>query len=273
MAFLTEPEPLRHTALDVLPGIRRVVARNPAPMTYHGTNTYLIDRPEGTIVLDPGPEGHPEHVEDIMRATDGRIALILLSHTHHDHHGSLEALRAASGAPTYGFSQSADPAITTAHKLAHGETLAGLTAIHTPGHAADHLCFAMAGGILFSADHVMAWSTTVVSPPGGDMAAYFRSLKLLLAREDRIYLPGHGPALAEPHPYVGDLLRHRQEREAAIAAALGRGPAGPRDIMQSLYSKLDPTLQRAAERNVLAHLIKLEAEGRAVRDGEIWRAN
>jgi glyoxylase-like metal-dependent hydrolase (beta-lactamase superfamily II) len=271
MAFLSESEPARHVALDVLPGIRRVVARNPAAMTYHGTNTYLIDRPEGTIVLDPGPEGHPEHVEDIMRATGGKISLILLSHSHHDHHGLLDALRLASGAPTYGFTQSANPAVSTDHHLADGDTIAGLTAIHTPGHAGDHLCLAMAGGILFSADHVMAWSTTVVSPPGGDMSAYFRSLERLLARDDRVYLPGHGPALPDPHPYVRDLLQHRQQREAAIVAALRRRPGGAGDIMRELYSKLDPTLQRAAERNVLAHLMKLEAEGQVERDGEIWR--
>jgi glyoxylase-like metal-dependent hydrolase (beta-lactamase superfamily II) len=131
----------------------------------------------------------------------------------------------------------------------------------------------MAGGILFSADHVMAWSTTVVSPPGGDMSAYFRSLERLLARDDRLYLPGHGPALPDPHPYVNDLLRHRQQREAAIVATLRSRPGSPRDIMRELYSKLDPTLQRAAERNVLAHLMKLEAEGQVQRDDEIWRTS
>jgi glyoxylase-like metal-dependent hydrolase (beta-lactamase superfamily II) len=272
MAFLTEDEPTRHVALPVLPGIRRVVARNPGPMTYHGTNTYLIDRPEGCIVLDPGPENHPEHIEDLLRATDGKISAILLSHSHHDHYGALEPLRAATGAPTYGFTDSANPAVSTEHRLTEGECFAGLMAIHTPGHAADHLCFAMEGGILFSADHVMSWSTTVISPPGGDMSAYFRSLNRLLARDDEIYLSGHGPILHDPRPYVRALLGHRQMREAAIATALQDGPVRTPDMTARLYRQLDPTLQRAAERNVLAHLLKLETEGRAQREGEIWRA-
>jgi len=223
-------------------------------------------------VLDPGPEGHPGHVDDVLEACGGRIALILLSHTHHDHHGLLEALRRASGAPTCGFTHSANPAITTDLQVADGEEVAGLTVVHTPGHCADHICFAMPGGVLFSADHVMAWSTTVVSPPGGVMRDYFASLERLLAREDTLYLPGHGPPLPAPHAYVGDLLKHRQARERAIAAALRNGPADSRALMHALYGKLNPTLQRAAERNVVAHLLKLESEGRAARDGEMWLA-
>jgi glyoxylase-like metal-dependent hydrolase (beta-lactamase superfamily II) len=148
MAFNAEPTPLRHVAVEILPGIRRLVAENVTPMTYHGTNTYLLDHPKGTIVIDPGPESHPEHVNDILRAA-GKISLILLSHTHHDHHGLLSALRDASGAPTCGFTQSADPKITTDLHLADGETVDGLTAIHTPGHCGDHLCLSLPGGVLF----------------------------------------------------------------------------------------------------------------------------
>jgi glyoxylase-like metal-dependent hydrolase (beta-lactamase superfamily II) len=270
MSFTTEPVPVRHVPTEVLPGVRRLVAQNVTPMTYHGTNTYILDRDEGAIVLDPGPESDPGHVDDIMRACDGKIALILLSHTHHDHHGLLAALRTASGAPTCGFTQSADPAITTDLHLADGESRGGLTAVHTPGHCADHLCFAMPDGVLFSADHVMAWSTTVVSPPGGKMAAYFRSLERLLARDDKCYLPGHGPVLREPRAYVRALLFHRRQREAAIADALRAGPANTSTLMGTLYHKLDPALRRAAERNVLAHLLKLEEEGRVGRDGDTW---
>jgi len=272
MSFTTEPEPPRHVAVEILPGIRRLVAQNVTPMTYFGTNTYLIDHPDGTIVLDPGPAEHPEHVDDIMTATGGRISLILLSHTHHDHHGLLSALRTASGAPTCGFTQSADPNISTDLTLADGETRAGLTALHTPGHAADHLCFARDDGVLFSADHVMAWSTTVVSPPGGNMAAYFRSLERLLSRQDRILLPGHGPMLREPRSYMRALLAHRRQREAAIAEVVQRHPADTQTLMNQLYHKLEPTLRRAAERNVLSHLLKLEEEGRVVRRGEVWHA-
>jgi glyoxylase-like metal-dependent hydrolase (beta-lactamase superfamily II) len=116
----------------------------------------------------------------------------------------------------------------------------------------------------------MAWSTTVVSPPGGNMSDYFHSLERLLARDDTIYLPGHGPALRDPHPYLEDLLRHRRQREAAIARALDAGPASTQSLMKQLYAKLNPTLARAAERNVLSHLLKLEAEGRVRNEGEVW---
>ena len=150
-----------------------------------------------------------------------------------------------------------------------------MTALHTPGHAADHLCFARDSGgekVLFSADHVMSWSTSIVSPPGGDMGHYFASLKLLIDRDDEVYLPGHGPLLREPRTLARELLTHRMLREQAIARRLGDGPASTDTITDALYSQLDPRLRRAAERNVLAHLLKLEAEGKAARDGGLWQA-
>ena len=271
MAFLTEPEPIRGVPEIVIPGVRRLVAGNPTPMTYHGTNTYLIDGPGGITVLDPGPD-LPAHVSAILAATDGRVARIVLSHTHHDHLGALPALKAATGAPTYGWRDSADESFSPDHKLDDGDEVAGLTAVFTPGHAADHVCFAMPGGVLFSADHVMSWSTSIVSPPGGNMGDYFASLERLLARDDAAYLPGHGPLLRHPHPYVRDLLAHRMAREAAIAKALRAGAASTHGMMEKLYSKLNPTLRRAAERNVFAHLLKLESEGRVLREGELWRS-
>ncbi len=275
MPFLTEPEPERGANLAVLPGISRIVCNNPGPMTYLGTNTYLIDTPDGTVVLDPGPEGHPEHVEAIMRHTGGRIALILASHTHHDHVGAVPALQAACGAPTAGYKDSAVASFDPDVKLEHGGTVAGMTALYTPGHASDHLCFAMTAGedrVLFSADHVMSWSTSIVSPPGGDMRAYFASMKLLLERDDDVYLPGHGPMLREPRQLVHEMLAHRMLREAAIAEKLRTGAFDTYAVMDALYSQLNPRLRKAAERNVLAHLLKMEAEGKAVRDGELWRA-
>ena len=276
MAFLTEPEPERGVKLPVLPGISRIVANNPGPMTYFGTNTYLIDTPDGLAVLDPGPEGHPEHVEAILRHTGGRIALILVSHTHHDHVGAVPALQAATGAKTVGFRNSAIEAFDPDIKLDHGGSVAGMEALHTPGHASDHLCFALAGAngdrILFSADHVMSWSTSIVNPPGGDMRAYFASLNLLLGRDDDIYLTGHGPPLRDPRALVRAMLTHRMIREQAIARKLADGPADAFRIMDALYSQLNPRLMKAAERTVLAHLLKMEIEGTAVRDGELWRA-
>ena len=273
MAFLTEPEPVRGERQPVMPGIDRVVGPNPSVMTYHGTNTYLIDTDTGLILLDPGPDD-AAHVAAVVRAIDRRkVAAILLSHTHRDHAGAVPALRRATGAPVASFRTSSAADHRPDIPLGDGEAVHGLLAIHTPGHAADHLCFARADGVLFSADHVMSWSSSIVSPPDGVMADYFASLRRLLARsEDTAYLPGHGPPLPEPQSLVSDLLKHREQREEAIRTALDRGPTTVEALMDALYSQTHPMLRRAAERNVLAHLIKLEGEGAATRTGALWRA-
>ena len=177
MAFLTEPEPERGAVLPVLPGISRIVAANSGPMTYYGTNTYLIETPDGLVVLDPGPD-EPAHVEAILRATGGKVDLILLSHFHHDHVEATPALKSATGAPTAAFRDTAIEGFVPDTPIDDNATIAGMTAIHTPGHASDHLCFELAAkdgtAVLFSADHVMSWNSTVVSPPDGDMRALFR---------------------------------------------------------------------------------------------------
>ncbi|MBV9749645.1 MAG: MBL fold metallo-hydrolase [Acetobacteraceae bacterium] len=270
MDFLTEPEPPRGIASAVAAGVRRLVARNPGPMTYRGTNTYLLDQPDGIAVLDPGPDD-PEHVADLLREAAGPIRRILLSHTHRDHLGAVAALRAATGAPVHAYARPAVPGFVPDVALEDGDEAAGLVALHTPGHAADHLCFAVPDGTLYSADHVMSWSSSVVVPPGGDMAAYMRELERLLARDDQLYLPGHGPAIADPIPFVRGLLAHRRAREAAILAALGDVPRPVQDLVGLLYADLDPRLRAVAERNVAAHLLKLAAEGSAVEDGQGWR--
>ncbi|MSP03070.1 MAG: MBL fold metallo-hydrolase [Acetobacteraceae bacterium] len=276
MAFQTEPEPERGANLPILPGISRIVANNPGPMTYHGTNTYLIETAQGLVVLDPGPEDHPEHVEAIMRHTGGQIALILVSHTHHDHVGAVAALKEKTSAPTVGFKVSGLDSFDADIRLNDGDTVAGMVAIHTPGHALDHLCFALPAKsgekVLFSADHVMSWSTSIVSPPGGDMKDYFDSLNVLLNRDDEIYLSGHGPMLREPRDLVRAMLAHRVMRENAIAEKLKTGAASTYTLMDTLYSQVNPRLRNAAERNVLAHLLKMEIEGKVAREGETWRA-
>jgi glyoxylase-like metal-dependent hydrolase (beta-lactamase superfamily II) len=271
MEFLTEPEPIRDVVLPVVPGISRIVAANPGPMTYFGTNTYLIESADGVMVLDPGPDD-AAHVQAILAATGGRVAKILVSHTHRDHIGALPALQAATGAPTHGFHASAEPSFVPDVPLRDGDVVNGSMALHTPGHAADHLCFARANGVVFTGDHVMSWSTSVVSPPQGDMSAYFASLRRLLARDDFFYLPGHGPRIMETRPFVKALLDHRVMRENAVLAALRRTPSNPEALVDAIYTGIAPALRGAAERNVLAHLQKLEKEGRAARDGQIWRA-
>lgn len=275
MPFLTEPEPERGTILPVMPGISRIVAANSGPMTYHGTNTYLIETADGMVVLDPGPD-EAAHVDAGVRAAGGKVDLILISHTHHDHVGAEPALRAATGARTAGFRDSAIESFNADVKLADGTAIAGMSAIHTPGHASDHLCYALHArdgtAVLFSADHVMSWNSSVVSPPGGDMRAYFASLKRLLERADDVFLPGHGPPLPEPRKLTRALLFHRMEREQSILARLQRGPTTTIALRDALYSQTHPRLQRAAERNVLAHLLKLEADGKAMHEDGVWHA-
>ncbi len=277
---------------QVAPGIRRIVCDNPGPFTWRGTNTWLIGRGNGVAVLDPGPED-ARHLEAIRAATQGeRITHILVSHTHRDHSPGAAALQRATGAPTLGFGphltppdqggEGGDHEFRPDLTLPDNAVLEGadwrLTALHTPGHCANHLCFALESDgtdrVLFSADHVMSWSTTVVSPPDGDMAAYMASLARLAAREDRLYLPGHGPPLPDPMPFVAALAAHRREREAAILDALRRaGRATASELVPPVYGPaLDPRLLPAAARSLLAHLIKLGSEGAAIREGETWRA-
>jgi len=277
MKHLTEPPPPHGAAEAIAPGIRRIVAPNPGPMTYRGTNTWLVEVEGGTVVVDPGPADHA-HVAAILREA-GRVAAILLTHTHRDHTSAVPALRQATGAPTIGFGphlvfgeggEGGDPDFVPDELMADGDTRFGLTALHTPGHCGTHLCFARDDGVMLSGDHVMAWSTTVVSPPDGDMAAYLAALDRLLARGDTLYLPGHGPALPDPHAYVADLKEHRLRREAAILSALEAGPADIAGVVRRVYPALDPSLVRAAGRSALSHLLMLEKAGRVRRDGETW---
>ncbi|MGH7103898.1 MAG: MBL fold metallo-hydrolase [Acetobacteraceae bacterium] len=267
--FMTEPEPPYGVPLPVIPGIWRVVANNPGPMTYHGTNTYLIEADDGMTVVDPGPSDDAAHVAAVLAAGGGGIRRILLSHGHRDHVGATAALKAASGAPVFGFQPSLQPDLEIDHPLAEGDEVAGLTVLHTPGHAPDHLCF-VRGASIFTGDHVMTWSTSVVAPPSGDMTAYMANLRRLVPREDRWLLPGHGPLLGRPTAYIRALVAHRVQRERAIFAALKPQPISLNDLTEIIYRGISPRLRGAAERNLLGHLIKLEHDGRARREGDLW---
>lgn len=264
MNFLAEPIPPRGVALPVLPGIRRIVADNPGPMTYRGTNTYLLDWDDGVAVLDPGPDD-AAHVRHILEAAGAPIRAIILTHGHHDHSGALPALHEATGAKLHAF-----PTLSPDIPVNDGDHIGPWRAMHTPGHAPDHLCLAGPDGIVFSGDHVMSWSSTVVGGAGGDMAAYFRSLERLLEVELSVYLPGHGPLLREPGLFAQALLDHRRAREQEILGALAGGPASSAGLVAMLYRGLNPALARPAEANVVAHLTKLAGEGRVTTTDAGW---
>ncbi len=287
MRFLRQDSVPYGEAAEVAPLVRRLLCDNPGPFTFRGTNTWLIGR-GAVAVLDPGPED-PAHLAAILRATEGeRITRVLISHTHRDHSPGAVALVAATGATTFGLGphrtppeeggEGGDHDFQPDVALPDGGVLEGdewrLTALHTPGHCANHLCFALeteqGADVLFSGDHVMSWSTTVVSPPDGDMADYMRSLAKLSALEHRLYLPGHGPPLPDPAPFVAALAAHRLEREAKVLDALRAARrATARALVPAVYGPdLDPRLVGGAARSLLAHLIKLAAEGAAVQVGD-----
>jgi glyoxylase-like metal-dependent hydrolase (beta-lactamase superfamily II) len=262
----------------VAPMVRRIVARNPSPFTFKGTGTYVVGRGD-VAVIDPGPE-LPEHIEALLAGLSGeRVTHILITHTHRDHSPASAALKAATAAPTYGYGPHAggrrgEPGVEEGGDwdfvpdvaLRDGDVIAGagwrVEAVHSPGHTSNHLCFALSdSGILFSGDHVMGWSTSVIAPPDGDMAAYMASLDKLLGRRDTVYWPTHGPAITEPQPHLRAFIAHRREREAGVLDCLRAGIGGIDAIVERLYLGLQPGLRRAAGRSVHAHLIDLVRRG------------
>jgi glyoxylase-like metal-dependent hydrolase (beta-lactamase superfamily II) len=267
---------------ELAPGVVRLVANNPGPFTFKGTNTYLVGSSEDLVLIDPGPED-ATHLDALLAAIGHRrVSHILITHTHRDHVDGLPGLVAATGARTAGFGRRAtQPGTkrTTASggeyvdqdfvpdvRLEHGSRIAGngwaLTALHTPGHAPDHLCFELEGtGILFSGDHVMGWNTSVVAPPEGSMADYLRSLELLGERTDRVYFPGHGGRVEGPQRLVKAFLLHRRMREQAILDCIRSGTNTVRTIVPAIYRGLDPKLTNAAALSVLAHVEHLISRG------------
>jgi glyoxylase-like metal-dependent hydrolase (beta-lactamase superfamily II) len=268
------------------PGIARVLAHNPSAFTYFGTQTYLIGE-RAVALIDPGPD-LPEHLDALEQAIGGRsVAAILCTHTHRDHSPAARPLAERTGAPIIGCAPLAletvgpradasfDGDYAPERVLSDGEALEldgePLTAVATPGHTSNHLCLAYRGA-LFSGDHVMGWSTTVVVPPDGDMAVYMQSLDKLRKRDDRVYYPAHGPAVTNPQQYVRHLVGHRMQREKQIRALIRERPQPIPDIVAAAYPGLDPRLTTAAGGSVLAHLLDLERRGLVERDGESWTA-
>ena len=274
-------------AIAIDPLVTRVLAPNPSPFTYTGTQTYLVGTTD-LAVIDPGPD-EPEHIEALTAAIAGRkVVAILCTHTHRDHSPGAAPLKAATGAPIIGCAPlsladagpradaSFDGNYAPDRVLGDGESVTGpgwtLTAVATPGHTSNHLCFALPeSGALFTGDHVMGWSTTVVSPPDGDMAEFMASLDKLMQREDRIYYPAHGEPVEKPHRFVRGLIGHRKQREGQILRLLKADVQAVPALVERMYVGLDPRLTGAAGRSVLAHLIDLRARGVVAGDGDNWR--
>jgi glyoxylase-like metal-dependent hydrolase (beta-lactamase superfamily II) len=275
-------------AMAVDPLVTRILAPNPSPFTYTGTQSYLVGT-TALAVIDPGPD-EPAHVDALIAAIGGReVVAIMCTHTHRDHSPAAAPLKALTGAPIIGCAPlsladagpRADAAFDTSYVpdrvLADGETVTGpgwtLMAVATPGHTSNHLCFALPeSGALFSGDHVMGWSTTVVAPPDGDMAAYMRSLDKLMGRAgDRIYFPAHGEPVEKPHRFVRGLIGHRKQREGQILRLLKAGTGAVPELVGRMYAGLDPRLTGAAGRSVLAHLIDLRDRGLVIEEGDAWK--
>lgn len=272
MPFFKESVPERAAPVEVAPGIRRVVADNPSKMTYHGTNSYLVDTPEGIFVIDPGPVEDEGHFAALLELLEKKPGGIIVSHHHSDHFGAVPRLKATTGLNVYASEVFADDTFRPDIALVEGDEVAGLKVLHTPGHASDHLCFRRSDGVLFTGDHIMTWSSSMIKIPDGDMQAYCQQLERLLGQDDNLYLPGHGPPLADPLPYTQQLLDHRERRDLAILEKIRQIPSSTKELATTLYRKADVHLAWAAERNVEAHLDKLEREGRAKRSDEIWTA-
>jgi glyoxylase-like metal-dependent hydrolase (beta-lactamase superfamily II) len=286
--FDTQFDPAYGKAIELAPGVLRLTVNNPGPFTFHGTNSYIIGR-DTLAIIDPGPEDDA-HYSALLQAIGGRpVSHIFVSHTHRDHSPLAARLARETGAITAAegphrparplrigeinpLDASADTDFTPDLTLQDNSVTDGdgwaIRTILTPGHTANHAVFALEGtGILFSADHVMAWATSIVAPPDGAMADYMASLDRLLERDDKIFLPGHGGPVRHPRAFVRGLKTHRKMRERAIIERLSQGDRTIADMVRAIYRDTDPRLHGAAALSVLAHLEDLVTRGIATTEG------
>lgn len=286
--FNRDFQPAYGSAVPVAQNVQRITVNNPSAFTFHGTNSYIVGD-TSVAVIDPGPEDEM-HFQALMAALRGReVSHIFVSHTHRDHSPLAARLKQATGALTVAegphraarplhegernpFAESSDTEFVPDIVLGDGKSLSGdgwtLTALHTPGHTANHSAFALDdSGIVFSADHVMAWATTIVAPPDGSMSDYMASLAKLLQRKDRLFLPGHGGPVNDPTAFMRGLRAHRRMREKAVLARIKGGDQTIPDMVKIIYRSTDPRLHGAAALSVLAHIEDLIEKGEVQTDG------
>ncbi|HEY4113181.1 MAG TPA: MBL fold metallo-hydrolase [Rhizomicrobium sp.] len=270
------------------PMISRLLARNPSPFTFRGTGVYFVGAPDSSdiAVIDPGPL-IPEHLEALKHAISSKhVTHILVTHTHADHSPAAAPLKEWTGATTYGFGphgsgkddgikleEGGDRTFKPDVAVRDGDVISGngftFECVYTPGHTSNHMCYALIEEkALFTGDHVMGWSTTVVGPPDGDMAEYMASLRKLIARDDRILYPTHGAPIENPKPFLQAYLDHRLDREKQILDCIGDGATTVPEMVARMYADVDKRLHPAAARSVLAHLIQLQGEGRVQQENE-----
>jgi len=288
LTFDVRPPAQSGECVQVSPLVRRIVAPNPGPITFTGTCSYIVGTGE-VAIIDPGPN-LPGHVEALLDAVRGEtVTHILVTHTHKDHSPAAQAIKAVTGAAIVGcgphrsarplfvgeintLEASSDKDYAPDRELGDGDTVEGrgwtLEALATPGHMANHLAFSLREErALFSGDHVMAWSTTVVAPPDGSMGEFMASLDRLKGRDETIYWPGHGGPVSDPRRFVRALIHHRRQREASILNRLAAGDKGIPEIVAAIYQGLNPALVGAAGLSVFAHLEDLIAKGQVATDG------
>ena len=275
---------------EVAPGIRRIVAENPSPFTLYGTGTYIVGRGE-VAVIDPGP-ADPAHISLLLEGLEGEsISHILVTHTHTDHSPGCRLLQEHTDAKTYAYGphgsgkleqgvpveEGGDMDFQPDQLVCDGEILEGgdwsIKCVHTPGHTSNHMCYQLRERkALFTGDHVMGWSTSIISPPDGDMGAYIASLQKLLERDDAVYWPTHGPSIEDPKPHVRGFIAHRRRREEQILDCIGRGVHQIQDMVPLIYTELPEFMYPAAARSVLASVVHLVGKGQLRTAGEVQLA-
>lgn len=295
--FRTDFDPCYGNAVKLEPGIQRITASNKSAFTFHGTNTYIVGD-TNVAVIDPGPVDE-SHLETILRAVEGRqVTHIVITHTHVDHSPLAARLKEITGAQTWGegphrisrelhlgetnfLDASGDKDFTPDNRLVHGQIIEGdgwaLETLLTPGHAMNHACFALVETpFMFSGDHVMGWSTSIVAPPDGSMSDYMASLEIMIERSESVYFPGHGGRLEKAREFARALRAHRKMRETAILSRIRKGDRTIPEIVQVIYKETDPRLHGAAGLSVFAHIEDLlnkeliRSNGPAALDGEYW---